>query len=231
MTPIPTLESIHSYLCIADDWEKKGKHVRFSQSFSSALLDYLCIAVNTMDDPAASVAWLRQQGMGKMLARYWEAVQVTSREVDAKRLPGSVLVQSYDVFAHLSWCLGDYAVGEKFVTILGHSEVVALSTQFWCEYGRGMRALVCGESYIPVELKLSGLEKHWMTYLKLIEAVCANQPLDPAMGEIDRMFHARNADKRIKQDRFQIEGNGEDPVRWDYRREGLVNYIKHRAST
>ena len=89
-------------------------------------------------------------------------------------------------------------------------------------------ALLRGQEFHARELKLGGLEKHWIAYVHLIEAACNGDSLDPPLAEIDTLFARRNKDKRII-DWYQIEGSGVQPVKWDFRRHSLLNYI-NRAS-
>ena len=67
-----------------------------------------------------------------------------------------------------------------------------------------------------------------MSYLRLIEVECNGRNVDHAVAEIEKQFWLRNSDKTIKDDGYQIEGSGDCPVKWDFRRQSLLNYLGYR---
>ena len=78
-------------------------------------------------------------------------------------------------------------------------------------------------------MKLRGQERYWMEYLHLIAAATHGlDDLTDALAKVDAAFAKRNTDKRIKDDNWATEGSGWLPVKWDYRREGLLRYIRWR---
>lgn len=225
-----TIDSVQTSLRTADDWQKKGQPAWVSKCLSSALLGYLKIAVTEHGDPASGVAWLTSQNISGVLQNQFDTLQVLGAEVTAGRLPSSVIAGNYHplVYAHLAWCLEKFDLGESFVAFAERKDVGELGTPFWREYARGMGALVKREPYHPSQLRLKGQEKYWMAYLHLIEAACNGRSVDDVVAELEKQFVARNNDKNIKDDAYQIEGSGNQPVKWDFRRQGLLSYLAHR---
>jgi len=180
--------------------------------------------------PERGTLWLKEHHVGNVLRRHQSTLQEIAREVESGRLPGSVIGGNYHdlVFAHLGWCLEEYPLGEWYVTFAQRAEVAELSTKFWREYARAMGALVAREQYHPIELKLRGQERYWMAYLNLIQAASNHQPLEAAKAEVEHTFIRRNADKRIRDDSYQIEGSAEHPVRWDFRYHSILKYVARK---
>ncbi len=226
-----TLADIQRSLQTADDWQKKGQPSWVQKCLNSALLGYLQLAVNEHDDPAGGVAWLESQNVGSLLQRRLDSGKILAAEVDAGRLPASGLDFRYNplAFAHCAWCLRLFPLGEEFLLLDQRSDVVKLGTPFWNEYARGMSALIRREAFQSAAgLKLKDLEKYWVAYVRFMEAACTGRGLGSALAELDQQFALRNADKKIKQDFLQIEGSGQHPVKWDFRRHGLVTYLASR---
>lgn len=147
--------------------------------------------------------------------------------VDAKKLPASILGGNYSnlVFAHLTWALGEFEIGEKFAAIAARPDVLELSTPFWRAYSRAVDSLIECRPHSVGDLAAEGQEQYWLAYLRLIESATNNQDMTAAIAEIDNSFAQRNMDMSIEVDAHEIEGSGGHPVRWDFRRDGLLNYI------
>jgi hypothetical protein len=224
------LESIPSSLLIADDWHRKHQPTWESQCLSSALMGYLRIAVTERTEPDGAIAWLKEQNILDVLRRHQFTLQELAAEVESGRLPNSVIAGNYQklVFAHLAWCLEEYRLGEFYVAFSKRPDVIELSTRFWSEYASGMGALVVGEPYRPLEIPLRGQERYWVAYLTLIQAASSQQPLDASRIEIEKLFIKRNADKRIKDDSYQIEGSASHRVQWDFRFHSILKYIARK---
>jgi hypothetical protein len=225
-----TIESVQTSLRTADDWLRKGQPAWASKCLSSALLGYLKIAVAEQSDPTAGVAFLASQDVANVLESQLNTLQALDVEVAAGRLPSSVIAGNYHplVYAHMAWCLEKFNLGEAFVGFAERKDVGDLGTPFWREYARGMGALVRGESFQLGQLRTKGQEKYWIAYLHLIQAACNGQNVDDVIVELDKQFAARNNDKNIKDDAYQIEGSGNQPVKWDFRRQGLLTYLNYR---
>ncbi len=77
-------------------------------------------------------------------------------------------------------------------------------------------------------LRLRGQEVYWASYLNLIEAANNRRNLDEAISQVNQAFAKRNVDKKIKDDNYETEGSGSHPVKWDYRRDSLLAYVRHK---
>jgi hypothetical protein len=228
---VTKLDVIQMSLDTADDWERKGEPGWAQNCLATAVMNYLSLAVEEYPEMRSAVAWLDRCGVGNLLQRVLKNTQVLADRVEAKALPSPALGGNYHylVYAHLAWALREFDRGEWFVAFGQRGDVLQISTPFWREYARGMGALVKGQAYESASLKLRGQERYWVSYLQLIEIASRGEDLTDALAGLDRAFAARNADKRIKDDSYEIEGSALHPVRWDYRRDSLLGYIRrHR---
>lgn len=200
------------------------------RSLSSLWLNYLAMAVVECGDVDEAQTWWATNAPATLLARYAEVTQECVAQVDAGVAPASTIAGNYPhlVLTHLAWALGDFPLGEQFAEIAVRPDVLPLCTPFWREYAHAIAALIAGRSYSAAAIKLKGLEKYWHAYLPLIDAATNAQDLAAPLFEIDEAFRRRNADKRIQQDQYEIEGSGGHPARWDFRRDGLVRYLDGR---
>ena len=194
-------------------------------------MNYLSIAVEDYGDADLARAWLLREGVPALLSRHLDATTRLTADVDAKKLPGSTLGGNYDhlVLSHLAWLLTARGQGESYVNIAIRPDVLEISTPFWSEYARGVGSLVHGQEYRMTELQPRGQETYWMAYLRLLQAAVSGSRLDDALAEVHKSFTMRNTDKSIKDDSYEIEGSGRHPVKWDFRRSGLLNYIQGRT--
>jgi hypothetical protein len=222
----------------ARTWESKGtdswKNIAWSNKcVSSALMNLLSIAVEDFPRHSDAATWLLENGTVPLLRQVLEQIERLIAEVDAGRIPPSTYGGNYPhlVFAHLSWAVQEFSLGESFVGISQLADNAAISTPFWSEYGRGLGALVRDVPFrVPKMTKLRGQEEYWVTYLFLIEAVSGRESIEGALQTIEHAFTRRNSDNRIKDDSYEIEGSGDHPVKWDYRRDSLMIYINHKSS-
>lgn len=222
-----TIESIQTSLRIADDWDKKGQPTWVLKCLSSSLMGYLQLAVNEQPDAESGIDWLIHHNFREILSRYFATLKTVDAEVRLARLPSSVVAGNYYplVYAHAAWCLNQIGLGESFATFAEREDIGELGTPFWREYARGLGSLIRQEEYHAKALRLRGQEKYWMTYIRLIEAASKRQPIKDAVAAIDEQFATRNRDTTIRDDAYRIEGSGGDPVKWDLRRHGLLNYL------
>jgi hypothetical protein len=193
-------------------------------------MNLLSLAVE-VHDHAAVKDWLSDNGAMSLLCRTRASLERLAIEVGAGRAPPSIYGGNYPhvVFAHLCWALDDFSGGEFFVSFAERLDIADISTQFWREYARGMGSLVRGEPYQLSELKLRGQERYWVTYLHLIEAVVSGNDLEGPKAGIRDAFARRNTDKRITDDSYETEGSGLHPVRWDYRLDSLLTYVRYKG--
>jgi hypothetical protein len=212
-------------------WEAKGESAWADSCISMAVMNLLSIAVEEHSTCANATGWLRNMELSSLLQRALTHQASILREVDAGKLPISTLGGNYAhlVYAHLSWALEDFQIGEFFVKIAERKDLTQISTPFWREYARAMGCLVRSESYEMRPIRLRGQEEYWAYYMRLIQAVCNGRDPNDALAEVSQAFVRRNADTRIKDDNYESEGSGIHPVKWDYRRDSLLAYIASKA--
>lgn len=224
----------HEFIAIyrqgAKNWKSKGNLIRETKSLSSLLVNLLAIAAEEYSSVDEAKAWLIEQDISSALSRYGEAIQMLVAKVDAGEVPASTITGNYQhlVFTHLTWALGEFDLGEQFANIASRSDVLELSTPFWQRYAQAVEALIEGRPYTLGDLTAESQEEYWRTYLQLIERATNSQDISHAVAEVNDAFARRNSDKTIKDDAHEIEGSGGHPVSWDFRRDGLLNYIQSK---
>ncbi len=209
------------------NWREKGVLSREANSLSSLLLNYLAIAVDECSNIEEARAWFASQDYASVLARYQDVLASLTARIDAGEVPSSTIAGNYRhlVFTHLTWALSDFGAGKHCARIAARSDVLELSTPFWCEYAMAIQKLIDGEPYKIGDIDVQGQEGYWLSYLRLIERATNNQETASAVAAINDAFARRNLDITIKDDAHEIEGSGGHPVRWDFRRDGLLSYI------
>lgn len=90
---------------------------------------------------------------------------------------------------------------------------------------RALAALLARSTYeAKPPSRLRGMEKHWVLYLQLIEAIAREQDVAPAVEAVHASFQRCGRDTRIWQ--FgNIDPSGNSPIEWDCR----LAYILERA--
>jgi hypothetical protein len=231
------LEVIAGSLESARTWESKGtdswRNIAWSnKSVSSALMNLLSIAVEDFSNHSDASTWLLENGALPLLRKAHEQIERLIAEVDAGRIPPSTYGGNYPhlVYAHVSWAVGDFSLGESFVAISERDENAKISTPFWCSYAKAMGALVHNVPYQTPKMKLRGQEEYWIAYLYLIEDISNGRSGAKALQGIEHGFTERNSDIRINDDAYEIEGSGYHPVRWDFRRDSLIAYIGRQSA-
>lgn len=221
-------EFIEVYRQGAENWRSKGNLIRETKSLSSLLMNYLAMAVVECGNSDEAKAWWSKHEAFPVLERYAEAMHSLVGKVDAGEVPGSTIAGNYPhlVFTHLAWALGKFPLGEMLAGIASRSDVLELSTPFWQEYAQAIDALVTGHPYTAGDLAVEGQEEYWKSYLHIIEHATNNRDIATAIADSDEAFTRRNSDTTIKDDAHEIEGSGGHPVRWDFRRDGLLSFIQ-----
>jgi hypothetical protein len=211
-------ESVAATLKIASDWRAKGEARWELSCVGNVIEGLLTIAVTHHDSFEAGIAYLHDKHAEQLLARYHElnASLLNAFLADPKGARASVDHQV--AFVHLGWSLGQYALGDAILEVVCDTASAKAwpVTKFWTEYHRAMACLVSREPYVPrPPTRLRGYEKHWETYLRVVEALTSGADVAPALGACADSFTRRNRDKRLNS--FPFDGDGRDPVRWEFR--------------
>lgn len=227
-----TLGFIHGSIRTAEVWERKAQPTWVAKCLSSALMGYISIAVTENEFFRIGTSWLADQGFVEILEKYYATVTVLVADVAEGKLPSSAIAGNYHslVFAHTAWCMGKYELGESFVRFSLLKCVNELSTSFWQEYAKGIGSLVNQELFQVKKMRLKGQERYWSAYIRLIETACNGGSIESDVANIDALFAIRNHDKDVRDDAYQIEGSSDKNVMWDFRKEGLLTYIRNQQA-
>lgn len=82
-----------------------------------------------------------------------------------------------------------------------------------------------GRSYAPRFGNLKKIEVYWRCYVNLMQAMMNRHGISEAITEIDHQFIVRNNDKSVHDDAYMIEGTGEFPIWFDFRKAGLLGTL------
>lgn len=220
-------EYIEIYLQGAEHWRNKEDLLEEALSLSSALMNYLAIAVLEPDGfDGGNLVELKNDFL-TVMSRYDEAVHKLIAGVNAGEYSASSVSGAYVhlVLVHAAWALGKYDLGTRFARIAKYAVSFKRGTPFWREYTAAINQLIDGQPYATPDLNLRGQEKYWQHYLHLIGAATQGRDMSKVIADIDQAFGKRNADKRIKDDNYELEGSAIHPVQWDFRKTGLLAYI------
>jgi hypothetical protein len=222
------IQSALSSVEIAKNWEAKNQPAWVVRCLSSALMNYLSVAVCEKGEVEEARVWLRQNEVDKLLAKYANSLKLTWQNVESGKLPASVLGGAYShlVFAHLSWLLDAPDVGKFFALVGSGTEIAKISTPFWIGYARCFQSLVSGGKLPVVLSDLQGQEKYWASYISLMNTAMLGEDLQRATQIVDDAFAERNRDSSIADDSYEIEGTAQCPARWDFRKEALLVTIR-----
>ena len=129
------------------------------------------------------------------------------------------------ILIHFAWFLGETEVALNLAEAMVHGVVVRQFrlTPLWMQYGLALRCLARGEVYEPAVLKPKGEEKYYETYLGWFADLSAGEDTAQSLDKVKKAFAARQSDKRIK-DWTLIDGDGEEPVCWDFRMESTLRF-------
>ena len=162
------LQFIQTSIKNAANWEQKGDSGWVCNCLSSALMDYLSIAVDEYANFEAGRKWLFEQNVDGVLSRYLVALTSVLSGVENGETPESVLGGNYHhlVFAHLAWAVDQFDAADKLIQIADRAGVREISTPFWCEYSTAMNQLVKSSPYSKSEpTQRKDLENYWTFYL------------------------------------------------------------------
>lgn len=231
------IQSAHSSVALAKSWEQKGQPAWVLRCLTSALMNYLSVAVSSNVDVGGVCSSLQVHDVPTVLKDYCRNLQAVVTQVDQGKLPGSVIGGAYShiVFAHLC-SLAEMPEEEKLLCeIAVRPSTAEISTPFWQDYANMFSTLVSGKSATirPHVLKADesrGQEKYWQGYILLMAAAVAGRDLSDALQTVDKLFADRNRDALISDDNYEIEGSATYQSKVDFRKEALLATIRRRSS-
>jgi len=228
------LEGAYSVLEIGKKKEAEGDLRRAHMAYETVIRDFMHLSFVECSGVVQLNTWLSNHPFELAVEKF---IAVTEQIVEKPREKWAVYFQSGNylpiAFSHLFAALGQH----ERARFLGEvaAEPALFATTFWGEFGKMYRGLFVGTTYTPQYGKLNFLENYELAYVNLMSAVMRGESIEMPIAEIDRQFIARNADVRMNAaDAYMIEGSPEHPVRFDFRKAGLLATIantKLRAVT
>jgi len=215
---------------IGKDWEKKGDIIWMHRVYGDAPIDFLSATVGKCANASDAKQFLSQFSIRELLRKVSSIQDTLLVEVEAGHVSVDEFSGNYTMLtlSHLCCVLGELDLARRFASRASHPEVLSSSTPFWYDYARGYQCLWEGRPYKKGTFpSLRGLERYWLPYMDLMEAASVGRSVDEALSAIEQSFRKRNADKQIKDDSYQLDGSPYYPARWDFRRDGLLELIRH----
>lgn len=191
---------------------------------SNRLNDMLRYAVWHCIDASAGVAFLRERGAPDLLRRLLELNRRNlGRLMESSAVPVTVL-DLVDNETHSALLLEDLPAAREALEMCRAAQELgrAQRDKFWTAYADGMRAVLERRPFQPPTLKLSGFQRSLEPCLKLMAALSSGADPGDALRAVDDAFQKRQTDRRLT-DWTGLNGDGRQPVRWDYRRAALLN--------
>ena len=203
-------------------WRAESNLAAENRSLTGVIAAALRIAVTNHDEPTSGIAALNDLDCREHLERILEC---NSRIWDALRSNGrpSAAVSHNITAAHVATLVGEHDLARDLIqpaldaTVINHFPL----TPFWRGYATALDGFFTQSTFTFPNIKLKGYEKHWMPYISLMVAITSESDPTDAIAAIDDSFDTRNKDKRLT-DWEMIDGDGNVPVRWDFRKATLL---------
>jgi len=221
---------VESALENAKSWERKRNLVWTERNYEHAARLTLSIAAGKYPDAESAKGYLAERAIVPLLQKVSSLQQALLVEVEAGRVPADEFSGNYILlaFSHLCCVLDEFVLARDFAWRAFHPEIMSTSTNFWYDYARGYKCLWENRPYQKGTFpSLRLLEKYWLPYMELMEAASVGASLEVPLAAIDQSFRKRNEDKRVKDDSYMLDGSPYCPVRWDWRRDGLLRLIEY----
>lgn len=210
---------------IGIDKEKQGDTRRSHAAYESAIRNFMHLAFVEYSNFDDVKSWLADHPLEFVTERF---IAIT-KDVIAMPQPewtryfqsGNYLLIAFSLFFAV---LGQPERTRFFARLAG--EPVLFATPFWGEFGKTYAAFVEGRDYKPGFPKMNFANRYQLPYIDLMAASLHGRSWEPAIAEIDRQFIARNADPRMDaNDPYMIDGSTDRPVKFDFRKHGLLAII------
>ena len=203
-------------------WRAESNVAAETRSLSNVVTAALRCAVPNHAEPASGIAALNDLDCRGHLARLLEC---NLRIWDALRTNGrpAAAVSHNITAAHVATLVGEHDLARDLIqpaldpTVLRHFPL----TPFWRGYATALNGFFTQSTFPLPDIKLKGFEKHWMPYVSLMAAIVNGVDTSDAIAAIDESFARRNRDKRLT-DWEMVDGDGNAPVQWDFRKATLL---------
>lgn len=221
------LREIDNFHCLARNAESKND-LNAGHYFEGCADNCLVAAVNCINSVDDGIEFLRKHQLSQYLGKL---LKFNARIINELRIhgPQSGPEPLSDItLTHAAWLIDEFVLAELNSNHCVDPVVIERvpNTKFWNEYCRAIECFIKREPYNPIPLKLKGYEKYWEPYLLLIEAITKELESDDALSAVEASFMKRNSDRRLIDWMF-LDGDGERPVKWDFRLASLRCAARH----
>ena len=213
-------ESVATTLKIASDWKAKGD-VRWELSCVASVIEGLLTIAVTHHDSVRGGRRVPARQARRGAAGAVPRAQHQPAERVPRQSEGSAraAVDHQVSFAHIGWLLGQYALGDAILQIAcehGDREVLAAHEVLdRVPPGDGLPGVTRRRTFRSRRTS-SGLREALGGCISVVvEALTTGADPAPALAACADSFTRRNRDKRVTS--FPFDGNGRDPVRWEFR--------------
>jgi hypothetical protein len=220
---------IGSTLKDADEARKKGDIAKELHNLADGLKSLLSNGVKGCATPDEAIEYANRWAIGDSFDRLCslnEQIASVLRQGDA---PQIAIVSDIEL-VHLAWLTDNWDSADRLLVICIDRQVAKVfgpTTRFWKEYYRAIEHLATGQPYIAEVPKVKGYEQYGVPYLRLVEDLTHFRDPTAVREEVRASFEQRNRDKRLI-DWEGMDGDGKNPVQWDFREFTILKYWRHR---
>lgn len=215
------LEGAYKTVEIAQRKEVEGDFRRAHMAYETAIRDFMHLSFLECSNRDELKRWLSNHPLELAADRFCaittDICQMPKPEWNRYFQSGNYLLVA---FSHFFAALEQHQRAYFFAQTA--AEPTLFQTPFWAEYAKTLWAMIGGRSYAPVFGKLKRIERFWSCYVDLMQAAMRRVGVDDALAEVDRQFTIRNSDMSLREDPYMIDGTGEFPLSFDFRKAGLM---------
>ena len=203
-------------------WRGESNLAAENRSLSSVITAALRCAVTNHAEPSSGIAALNDLNCREHLERLLECNSGIWDALHTNSFPSGAVLHNITA-AHVASLIGDRDLARNLIQPALDSSVLDRFplSPFWRAYSTALNGHFTRTSFPLPDIKLKGYEKHWMPYVSLMAAIVDGTDTSDNIAAIDDSFAKRNRDKRLT-DWEMIDGDGNAPVQWDFRKATLL---------
>lgn len=203
---------------------EKRNFARTLHLYQNALAACLCEAVNSARDFKRGQRLMTARGAQDILKK----IEVQIQDILEEKASDAVIYYYLTLSIHCAWLLEEHKMAEDLVSHLNKDFLKPPVGSFWRAYGDGMFAVANHQHFTSTISKdLIDAQIYWIKYIDLMSAVCNFQDTSLLAKSVAKSFIDRNRDCGLGIEELPVEGNGNQPVNWDYRAVSLQKFIFH----
>lgn len=192
----------------------------------------LRIAVGRCDDGVSAQRFLVDWGAETIVDRVVDLNRGFALAASERPKRVQFLVCTDITVVHAAWLVDKWNAARSHLELCSDVSIEQYAeplTGFWKEYHRAVGKLVSKQPYTAQIPKVKGYERYWVPYLHLIEDLTNGRDDLESAKEISESFERRNHDKRLI-DWSSHDGDGNNPVRWDFRQFTICKCWQHEPT-